>query len=203
MPVHVRIRPSLQLFKMEPPWIDLGEDKDPNDMDPHLIRFRIERNFDYYASSIVLPTFFSTLASFASISIPIGEDRSSSSGLTGRLSVTSTMMLAQLAFQIVVVDMMPKSGEVTYLSKYMGLAICICGLILVQNILAFYLVPEATLLLDVVTGLGGAAMWCILHWYIIRNIDAFRLDWEDMDEEDQGNLTDEWMLHDSCDWKET
>jgi len=105
------------------------------------------------------------------------------------------MMLAQLAFQVVVVDMMPKSGEVTYLSKYMSGAMFLCGLIMLQNVLTFYLVQLAVAI-DIVFACF-AVFWIVMHIYVYQHVDDFRMDWVEMDEEDQGNLTEEWMLYDA------
>ena len=97
-----------------------------------LILCRIERKSNYYILNIQLPLFIITTCSFTSLFVDSSE-------IGDRLSVSVTILLAAIAYQYVIVEMLPHSSHLSYMSLFILATLIEAALIIIENSIAHHI----------------------------------------------------------------
>ena len=136
----------------------------------------VKRRVAYWGFNVVVPLSIITGAAFASYFVPQGD-------LADRCSITTTMLLAQVAYKYLVAEKLPNLGYATAIDSYVLLCFVITFAILVaQCPAAVGLYTEPTFAVNITEGgetrvvllptLGLALFgsWCALHmllWLVV------------------------------------
>lgn len=183
--MSARLSEAVAEYIILDPWVTMQPDVE--DEVAVRLRLRVERYTQYFIGNVVIPMFLIVLACFSPYAIDTSD-------VSSRLSVTATLMIAAVAFRVVVAGMLPKVSYFTLVDYYLLIGFAMVGMFILENSIAGHLGGKTGKLVDeYVFGISGI-FWIVFHVFVFWAMsgDSLKENWDAMDLQDEEGES-EWI----------